>query len=111
MQQLQLPFVEQMDRQLAIDRKDAAKRSHEDWAASMLMSAMRTHPPRAEEWDVMLLGIRLDRFVSNLECEKCGLATKDHTAGFLFGYWNEPYHSESPVKMCLKDYYRVRKGG
>ena len=111
MQQLQLPFVEQMDRQLAIDRAIDEKKNHEDWAASMLKSAMRTHPPRAEEWDVMLQGIRLDRFVSHLECEKCGLATEDHTVGFLFSYWDETYHSESPIKMCLKDYYRVRKGG
>ena len=111
MQQLMLPFIEQMDRQLAIDRAAAAKKYHEDWAASMLKSMMRTHPPRAEEWDVMLMGIRLDRFVSHLECEKCDMDTKDHTVGFLYSMWDETSRSEIPIKMCLKDYYRVRKGG
>jgi len=110
-QQLQLPFVGQIDRQLVIDRKAAEKKRHEEWAASLLRSMVRTYPPRPEEWDVMLGGIRLARFVSHLECEKCGLDTKDHTAGFLFSFWDETYRAYIPVKMCLKDYYRVRKGG
>jgi len=29
----------------------------------------------------------------------------------MFEYWDEARHSEVPIKMCLKDYYRVRKGG
>ena len=101
MPQLQLPFVEGMDRQLAIDRAAAEKKRHEDWAAALLRSMVERYPPTSEEWDVMLMGIRLARFVSHLECEKCGLDTKDHTVGNLFG---------GHIKICLKDYYRVRKG-
>lgn len=109
MPQLQLPFVEGMDRQLVIDRADTEKKRHEEWAASLLRSMVRTYPPSSEEWDIILMGIRIDRFVSNLECAKCGLDTKDHTVGNLFTQWS--HNQYCPIKICLKDYYRVRKGG
>ena len=111
MPQLQLPFVEGMDRQLAIDRAAAEKKRHEEWAASLLRSMMKWYPPSSEEWDIMLQGIRLARFVSELECEKCRYPTKDHTVGNLFTHWIPAYECEGPIKICLKDYYRVKKGG
>ena len=111
MPQFQLPFVKGMDRQLAIDRAAAEKKRHEDWAASLLRSMVKWYPPCSEEWDIMLMGIRLSRFVSNLECEKCGLDTKDHTVGNMFWHWIPAYQTGGPIKICLKDYYRVRKGG
>jgi len=107
--QLQLPFVEGMDRQLAIDRVAAEKKRHEEWAASILRSMVKWYLPSSEEWDIMLQGIRLARFVSHLECEKCRYPTKDHTADNLFTHWS--HNQDCPIKICLKDYYRVKKGG
>ena len=98
MRQLQLPFIPEMDRQLAIARAAAEKKRHEEWAASMLKGMVDQYPPSSEECDIMLMGVRIDRFVSDLECEKCRYATEDHTVRWLF-----------PAKICLKDYYKLRR--
>ena len=97
MSQLKLPNWEKVEEQWAVERRAAEKKRHEDQAASWLRSMWERYPPTAEEWEIMLSGIRLCRFVSNLECEKCNFATEDHTEDWLF-----------ETKVCLKDYYSLR---
>jgi hypothetical protein len=84
-----------MDQELAAEREAARKKQHEEWADSLLKTMVEQYPPSAYEWDIMLMGIRIDRFVSNLECEQCPFGPRDHTVGWLF-----------ETKVCLKDYYR-----
>jgi len=50
MSQLKLPGMDEAERQWAAEQRAAEKKRH-------------------EEWEIMLSGIRLDRFVSHLECE------------------------------------------
>jgi len=95
--QLKLPGGEAVERQWDTERVAAEKKAHGEWAASSLRSMVERYPPTSEECDIMLSGIRLCRFVSDLECEKCNLATEDHTEGWLF-----------QTKICLKDYYSLR---
>ncbi len=80
MTQLKLPGMDEVERQ---------------WAAALLRIMVERYPPTPEECDIMLSGIRIDRFVSNLECESCNFACEDHTVGWLFS-----------TKVCLKDFYR-----
>ena len=68
-------------------------------AESHIKRCLQQYPPKPEEWDIMLTGIRIDRFVNNYEeCQRCNLGPHDHTVGWLF-----------PTKVCLKDYYRKCK--
>jgi len=93
MAQLRLPGMDEVEKQWAAEEK-----RHEEWAASILRSMVERYPPTAEEWEIMVSGIRLCRFVSHLECEQCNLATEDHTEGWMF-----------PTKVCLKDYHALRR--
>jgi len=86
--------MDEVEKQWAAEQRAAAAKAHEKWAASMLRSMVDRYPPSADEWEIMLSGIRLCRFVSPLECEKCNLATEDHTVGWMF-----------QTKVCLKDYH------
>jgi hypothetical protein len=90
--------MDELDRQWVAERVATEKKKHEEWAASVLRSMVERYPPTAEEWQIMLSGIRLDRFVSHLECQACNFACEDHTVGWLF-----------PTKVCLKDYYALRR--
>ena len=72
---------------------------------------VKWYPPSSQEWEIIVMGIRIDRFVSPLECRECSLDTKDHTVGNLFWHWIPAYECGGPIKICLKDYYRVKKGG
>ncbi|MBA7628955.1 hypothetical protein ES703_36452 [subsurface metagenome] len=98
MSQLKIPGMDEVERQWEAERVAAEKKRHEEWAASILRSMVERYPPTSEECDIMLSGIRLCRFVSHLECERCNLATEDHTEGWLF-----------ETKVCLKDYYALRR--
>ncbi|NVM23973.1 MAG: hypothetical protein HWN68_19615 [Desulfobacterales bacterium] len=98
MSQLKLPGWEAVEKQWEAERVAASEKYHREWAASILRSMMERYPPTAEECDIMLSGIRLCRFVSHLECEKCNLACEDHTVGWLF-----------QTKVCLKDYHALRR--
>lgn len=98
MSQLKLPGWTDVERQWDAERLAAEKKRHEEWAASLLRSMVERYPPTSEECDIMLSGIRIDRFVSHLECEKCNFACEDHTAAWLF-----------LTKVCLKDYYALRR--
>jgi len=102
--QLKLPGWERLEEQWAAEKAVADKKrqerqaaEHEKWAASILRNMVENYPPTAEECDIMLSGIRIDRFVSHLECEGCNFATEDHTVGWMF-----------LTKVCLKDYYSLR---
>jgi len=90
--------MDEVEKQWESERLAAEKKRHEEQAASWLKSMVERYPPTAEECDIMLSGIRLCRFVSELECEKCKLACEDHTAAWLF-----------PTKVCLKDYHALRR--
>ena len=98
MQQRAFSFIEELDRQSAANKETEARRMHQLRAASHLKHCMEYYPPLNEEWDVILMGIRLCRFVSELECKGCELGYYDHTVGWLF-----------PTKVCLKDYSRKCK--
>jgi len=98
MTQSKLPGMDEVEKQWAGEAAVAAKKAHEERAATWLRSAVKQYPPTAEECDIMLSGIRLCRFVSDLECDSCNFACEDHTVNWLF-----------PTKVCLKDYYALRR--
>ena len=106
MSQLKLPGWEKVELQWQAERVAAEKKAHEEWAASILRSMVRSYPPSSVECDLMVSGIRIDRFVSHLECERCSLATSDHTMGHMFCYWSDTWRQYIPIKFCLKDFYR-----
>jgi len=96
--QLKLPGWEKVEERWESERLLTRKKLHEQWAAGLLRSMIERYPPTAEECDIMLSGIRLSRFVSSLECEKCNLATEDHSVGWVF-----------QTLVCLKDYHALRR--
>ena len=98
MSQLKLPGWADVERQWDAKRVAAEKKRHEGQAASWLRGMVERYPPTPEECDIMLSGIRLCRFVSHLECDKCNLACEDHTEGWMFS-----------TKVCLKDYHALRR--
>lgn len=110
MSQLKLPGWAEVEERWESDRLAAEKKYHEDCAAGILRSMVKNNPPAAEECELMMSGIRIDRFVSNLECEKCNLNIHDHTLGFLFTYWSDTWRQDIPIKFCLKDFYRKFPG-
>lgn len=104
--QLTFDFVPVMDRELTEKRKQEEiehKRRIED---SWLHSAVEDLPPRAEEWDVILMGIRLSRHVHDSECQRCKLGPYNHCPRGLGSFWEEAYNCWCPIKVCLKDYIR-----
>lgn len=110
MPQLKLPGWEKVEERWESERLAAEKKRHEEQAASWLRSMVKNNPPAAKECDLMLSGIRMARFVSDLECAKCKLDTHDHTIDFLFTYWSERDCQDIPIKFCLKDFYRKFPG-
>ena len=101
--QTKFAFLKEMDRQLAADKEAEAEYWRRTHAESFIKSCLERYPPTAEEWDIMLMGIRLARFVNSYEeCRHCSLDTTDHTVGWLF-----------PTKVCVKDYRQKfrQKGG
>lgn len=90
-------FVAELNRQFEAEEK----RQHQE---SMLHSMIERLPPDSVECDIMISGIRLDRFVGEWECEGCRLACHDHTLGFMFAKWDDAYKVFNPVKVCIKDF-------
>ncbi len=70
----------------------------EERAVWMLKSMVNRAPPSSGEWDLIISGLRLCRFVSGLECEKCNFQDEDHTLTWVF-----------KTKICLKDYFALRQ--
>lgn len=96
MPQMEFPFVKELDRQLADEKEAEAEHWRQVHAESHIKWCLESYPPTAEECDIMLMGIRLCRFVNSYkECQSCDLACEDHTVGWLFN-----------TKICLKDYHR-----
>jgi hypothetical protein len=110
MSQLKLPRWEKVEERWESERLATEKEREKERAAYLLRSMSKNNPPAEEECDLMLSGIRISRFVSDLECEKCTLATHDHTAGFLFTHWSDTWRQDIPIKFCLKDFYRKFPG-
>ncbi len=106
MSQPKLPGWEKVEAQWEVERQAKRKKEHEDWAVGLLKGMVRSYPPSSTECELMLSGIRIDRFVSDLECKYCGLNTHDHTMGCLFTYWSDTWCQDIPVKFCLKDFHR-----
>lgn len=104
--QLTFEFIPNLDRELAekaeADRRDSKKRN----ADAHLAWCVEHYPPTSEEWDIILMGIRLCRHVHDSECERCKLATYNHCPGALGVYWDDVHKQYNPVKVCLKDYFR-----
>lgn len=105
-EQLRLGFMPEMDRELAAkreqERKDFIRRQQDSW----LHSNVEKLPPTPEEWDVILMGIRLCRHVHDSECQRCKLATENHCPAAVGTYYDEYYRTWNPIKVCLKDYFR-----
>lgn len=95
MGQLAFSFVGEIDRELAekaeADRRDMQQRN---WDA-ILKWHVEEYPPEKEEWDIMLMGIRLSRHVHDSECQRCKLGCFNHCPDAL-----------GMIKVCLKDYFR-----
>ena len=99
MRQMAFPFIEELDRQIAADKEAEVEYWRRVHAESHIKYCLERYPPSAEECDIMLMGIRLDRFVNSYkECQTCALGPEDHTVGWLFN-----------TKICLKDYRRLCK--
>lgn len=110
MSQQKLPGWTDIEERWDAEELAAQRKRHEDWAAGILRGMVRSHPPSSAECELMMSGIRIDRFVSDLECERCNLDTHDHTLGFLFTYWSNTWRQDIPIKFCLKDFYRKYPG-
>jgi hypothetical protein len=104
--QLTFDFIPDIDRELAEkrerEREELARRCQDSW----LHSAVEDLPPAAEEWDVILMGIRLCRHVHDSECQRCKLGHYNHCPDALGTYYDETYQWSNPIKVCLKDYFR-----
>lgn len=94
-----------MDRELAERRKQEEIERKQRIKDSWLHSAVEDLPPTAEEWDIILMGIRLSRHVHHSECERCKLACSSHCPDALGTYWDSTYRTWNPIKVCIKDYY------
>lgn len=106
MVQLRFDFVAEIEKEHAekveLERKESCRRIQNSW----LHSAVENLPPRTEEWDVILMGIRLSRHVHHSECERCKLGPHSHCPRGLGSFWEEAYKCWCPIKVCLKDYIR-----
>ena len=89
--QLPLAFLAGMDQSARLAKKRMQLRN----SVAILKAHVEQYPPTAEEWDIMLGGIRLARHVGEWECRKCSLGSTDHSLGWVF-----------PTLVCLKDAYR-----
>lgn len=90
-------FMAELDRQFKAEEKRGRQEDR-------LRSMFERLPPDSVECDIMISGIRLDRFVGEWECEGCPLSYYDHTLGFMFAKWDDAYKVFNPVKVCIKDY-------
>ena len=104
--QLIFNFVPVMDRELAkkveaedLDSKQRNADGHLKWNVEY-------YPPTNEEWDVILIGIRLCRHVHDFECQRCKLGCFNHCPDALGTYWDPLHKQYNPIKVCLKDYFR-----
>lgn len=104
--QLAFEFVATMDQELAekreIDRREMQQRN---WDA-ILKWNVEKYPPENEEWDIILMGIRLDRHVHESECQRCKLGYFNHCPDALGMHWSDRHKQYCLTKVCLKDYFR-----
>ena len=99
-------FVLQIDKEQAEKRKREAlehKRSIQD---SWLHSAVEDLPPHSEEWDIILMGIRLSRHMHDSEYQRCKLGCYNHCPDELGSYWSALNKQYIPIKVCIKDYFQ-----
>lgn len=105
-EQLPFDFITVLDRELAEKRKadqhESRQRIHDSW----LHSAVEDLPPMPEEWNVILMGIRLSRHVHHSECERCKFGPYNHCPDSLGTYWSGTHNQYIPIKICLKDYLK-----
>lgn len=105
-QQLTFDFVATIDRELAEKAETERLESQQrNWDA-ILKSAVRDYPPENEEWDVILMGIRLAHHVHESECHRCKLGCFNHCPDALGMHWSDRYKQYTLTKVCLKDYFR-----
>lgn len=102
--QLVFEFVEEIDQKIAkqaeADRIEMKHRNHH----AILEWHVREYPPENEEWDIILMGIRLDRHVHGDECDQCNLGYYDHCPPYLPMHWSERHKQWLLTKVCLKDF-------
>lgn len=107
--QLSFDFVKEIDKELAAKAEADRlywKRANQDAHLRWMSQDM---PPENEEWDVILMGIRLDRHVHDSECERCNLGTYNHCPPHLPMHWSDRYNQYCPTKVCLKDFLKKCK--
>lgn len=104
--QLAFGFVATMEREHAEQVEAGRRESRQRNADGILHWAVEEMPPESEEWDVILMGIRLCRHIHPFECERCRLGCFNHCPDALGTYWDPLYKTDNPIKVCLKDYFR-----
>lgn len=105
-QQLAFGFVAVMERELSEKQEQEELERKRRIKDSWLHSAVEDLPPTSEEWDIILMGIRLCRHVHPSECEKCKLDRCNHCPDALGTCWDDTYKQYIPIKVCLRDYFR-----
>lgn len=105
MEQLAFGFLADVDKEFTekqererIESRQRNEDGHLDWTVNNM-------PPLPEEWNIILMGIRLCRHIHPRECHGCKLDTSNHCPEALGNYWDEVYKTDNPIKVCLKDYF------
>ena len=99
-QQLAFGFVAVMERDLAEKAEAERRESRQRNADGHLQWNVEHDPPENEEWDIILMGIRLCRHVHEFECERCKLGCFNHCPDALGTYWDPLYKEYNPMASC-----------
>jgi len=105
MSQMAFAFLEVMARERAEKAERERLESKLRNQDAILKSNVNDLPPENEEWDVIVMGIRLDRHVHGAECEKCTLGCYNHCPKSLPMHWSDMHKQYLVTKVCLKDYF------
>jgi hypothetical protein len=101
-QQLAFGFIQAIDREQEEDQAIARRIWHLQHELYQLRSMFERYPPASHEWDIMVQGIRLARFVHGDECADCAYGSSDHIPGYL-----DLEHPGGNVfsKVCIRDFF------
>jgi hypothetical protein len=105
-EQISFDFIATIDKELAVQAEAERAYWRKANADDHLHSNVEDLPPEPEEWDIILMGIRLCRHVHEFECQRCKLGCYNHCPRSLGTYWDPLYKTDNPIKVCLKDYFR-----
>lgn len=101
--QLAFDFIEEIDEEQRQELEYLRRIQALKHERSTLTDIGDWHPPRPEEWDIILMGIRLARFVRDAECHECAFPSWNHCPDLLCGAQQSRYGSIYHV--CIRDYF------